>query len=320
MKMKHIFLAMLAVGLLSACNNENEITGIGDSPAVFSGNIAGQGSAATRAYDTSWEEGDLIGISGTTGEVTYTNVSYTTTGADGNFTVSTPGQDIYFQDEQPVTFTAYYPWSNLTAGVTTIAADTRDQAGQNGFDFLWAQASGSKAQPRVSFHFAHKMTKVVFTIHRGADVSFSEVQSAALSLGGYLPEGTFSVTDGTATADATAALTAPQTFAGSTTSSHNAPSAADATAQTVAYTLILFPQEFAAPLTFTANLGTAQTLTAGLDFSAGNRDAGDTEPKNVWVAGRQYNMDITLNKTSIQVTGCTITEWTEVDAGNVDAQ
>lgn len=31
-------------------------------------------------------------------------------------------------------------------------------------------------------------------------------------------------------------------------------------------------------------------------------------------------MDITLNKTSIQVTGCTITEWTEVDAGNVDAQ
>lgn len=320
MRTKNFILATLTAGLLAACSNDNEVmnTDMGTVPASFSGSIAGQG-AITRAYDTSWEAGDLIGISGKSGDVTYTNVSYNTTG-DGNFTVSTPGQDIYFQDEQPVTFTAYYPWNNLTAGVTTIAADTRDQAGQNGFDFLWAQASGSKAQPRVSFGFAHRMTKVVLTIHRGADVSFSEVQSAALSLGGYLPEGTFDVTNGAAAADTAAVLTAPQTFAGSTTAPHNAPSAADATTQTVAYTLILFPQEFDAPLTFTADLGTAQTLTAGLDFTAGNRDAGDAEPVNAWVAGRQYNMDITLNKTSVQVTGCTIAEWTEVDAGDVDAQ
>lgn len=246
-------------------------------------------------------------------------MSYTTTGADGNFTVSTPGQDIYFQDEQPVTFTAYYPWNNLTAGVTTIAADTRDQAGQNGFDFLWAQASGSKAQPRVSFHFAHKMTKVVFTIHRGADVSFSEVQSAALSLGGYVAEGTFDAANGVATATGEA-VAQPQTFAGSGTDADNAPSDVNSEANTVAYTLILFPQEFASALTFTANLGTAQTLTASLDFTEGNRNAQDEEPKNAWVAGRQYNMDITLNKTSINVGTCTITAWEDLDAGHVVAQ
>lgn len=315
MKMKHIYLAMLAVGLLSACNNENEITGISDSPAVFSGNIAGQGSAATRAYDTSWEAGDLIGISGTTGGVTYTNVSYTTTGADGNFTVSTPGQDIYFQDEQPVTFTAYYPWNSAT----TIAADTRAQESQRDFDFLWAQASGSKANRNVAFGFAHKMAKVEFTIHCGADVSFDEVKNATLSLGGYVAEGTFDAANGVAAATGEA-VAQPQTFAGSETDADNAPSDVNSEANTVAYTLILFPQEFASALTFTANLGTAQTLTASLDFTEGNRNAQDEEPKNSWVAGRQYNMDITLNKTSINVGTCTITAWEDLDAGHVVAQ
>ena len=315
MRTKNFILATLTAGLLAACSNDNEVmnTDKGTVPASFSGSITGQG-ATTRAADTSWEAGDQIGISGKSGDVTYTNVSYNTTG-DGNFAVTNNEQAIYFQDEQTVTFTAYYPWNSAT----TIAADTRAQESQRDFDFLWAQASGSKASRNVAFGFDHKMAKVEFTIHCGTDVSFDEVKNATLSLGGYVAEGTFDAANGVAAATGEA-VAQPQTFAGSGTDVHNAPSEVNGEPNTVAYTLILFPQEFASALTFTANLGTAQTLTASLDFTEGNRNAQDEEPKNAWVAGRQYNMDITLNKTSINVGTCTITAWEDLDAGHVVAQ
>lgn len=45
-----------------------------------------------------------------------------------------------------------------------------------------------------------------------------------------------------------------------------------------------FPQSFdTLPMTFYAALGTAQTFTAVLDFTEGNRNAGDVGPKDEWV-------------------------------------
>ncbi|MGN0299758.1 MAG: fimbrillin family protein [Lachnospiraceae bacterium] len=67
-----------------------------------------------------------------------------------------------------------------------MSADTRVQSGQKAFDFLWAQATGSKANPNVAFTFAHKMAKVVITVKKGADVSFEEVKTVKLSLNGFL--------------------------------------------------------------------------------------------------------------------------------------
>lgn len=138
MKAKTMFMATLAVAVLTACNdNENDVVDTGSSQATFTAAIDGQ--VNTRAYDQTWEAGDAIGISGTSGGTTYTNVQYVTTGGNGNFTAGTSGNEIYYQDDNPVTFTAYYPWINLESGVTTITADTRAQASQSDFDFLWAQ-------------------------------------------------------------------------------------------------------------------------------------------------------------------------------------
>lgn len=313
MRAKTIFMAMLAAAVLTACNNdENDVIDSGSSQATFTAAINGQ--ANTRAYDQTWEANDAIGISGTSGGTTYTNVQYVTTGGNGNFTAGTSGNEIYYQDDAAVTFTAYYPWTKLAADATTITADTRAQASQSDFDFLWAQQTGSKASPNVQFLFAHKMVKLVLTIRKGDGVSYQEVQDAVLSLGGFKNNGTFNVTDGTAFAtDGTVNLT----FAGNTSETgYNAPLSKDDAAETVAYTLILFQQEFAAPLPFTAITG-GQSFSTKLDFTTANVDAGDTDAKNEWVAGRQYNLSVTLHKTGITVNGSTIQGWEEADGDNI---
>ena len=317
MRAKTIFMATLAAAVLTACNNdENNVIDTGSSQATFTATIDGQ--VNTRAYDRTWEANDAIGISGTSGSTVYTNVRYVTTGGNGDFTVGTPGNEIYYQDDNSVTFTAYYPWANLAADATTITADTRAQASQSDFDFLWSRQTGSKASPNVQFIFAHKMAKLVLTIQKGNDVSYQEVQDAVLSLGGFKYSGTFNVTDGTtSTADD---LATGWTFAGNTSETgYNAPFVPNATAESVSYTLILFPQEFSSPLPITATLTGMQSFSATLDFTAANVDAGDTDAKNEWVAGRQYNLSVTLHKTDITVDGCTIQGWDEANGGNVNA-
>ena len=108
MKAKTIIMATLAASVLVACNNdENNVIDTGSSKATFTATIAGQ--VNTRVYDQTWNEGDLIGVSGMSGGVPYTNVQYETINGDGNFTISNPGDEIYFQDGNTVTFTAYYP-------------------------------------------------------------------------------------------------------------------------------------------------------------------------------------------------------------------
>lgn len=286
---------MLAAAVLTACNNdENDVIDSGSSQATFTAAINGQ--ADTRAYDQTWEANDAIGISGTSGGTTYTNVQYVTTGGNGNFT-------------------AYYPWTNLESGVTTITADTRAQSSQSDFDFLWAQQTGSKASPNVQFLFAHKMVKLVLTIRKGDGVSYQEVQDAVLSLGGFRNNGSFNVTDGTAFAtDGTVNLT----FAGNTSETgYNAPLSKDDAAETVAYTLILFPQVFSSSLPITATITGGQSFSATLNFTTANIDAGDTDAQNEWVAGRQYNLSVTLHKTGITVNGSTIQGWEEADGDNI---
>lgn len=313
MKKFSIILFAAAALTTASCSND-EVPASDDARASFTATIAG-----TRAIDTSWEADDAIGISGTTGAATYTNVKYVTANADGIFTIANSGEDIYYQSNDDVTFTAYYPWTAFNgANVEPIAFDTRNQAQSKSFDYLWAQAVGKKSSPNVAFAFAHKMSKVVLTVKKGADVSFAEVKDAHMLLSGFVPTGSFDVVTGVAAASGD--VCADHEFAGASAVDQNAPSTVDADAETVAYSLIIAPQTFAAQPTLTAQLVDRQSFSTPIDFTAANRNAGDTNPVNSWVAGRQYNISVALHKTSITVEGCTITNWVEADGGNFDAK
>lgn len=311
---KALFLTAFALATLTGCSSSDEpVADSSNSPVSFSASIYG---TATRAYDQTWESGDKIGISCTTGDKTYTNVAYSTAGT-GDFTAVTSGSEIYYQSAATVTFTAYYPWTDFTTGTTAITANTWNQSSQKSFDYLHAQTNGSKANPDVAFVFSHKMAKLVLTVKRGADVSYNEIKQAVLSLAGFKNNGSFDTATGQATASGDAS--AAWSFANSGTTAHNAPVKYNNTEETVTYTLILFPQEFTDALPLTAATP-IQSFATALDFTTANNAAGDTSAKNEWVAGRQYNMSVTLHKTALTVNGCTITAWDEANGGNFDAK
>lgn len=313
-KKNYIFIALAALAI-TACSNE-EITPGGENStgeARFSATIDGP---VTRAVDQDWEPNDEIGITAksTDGMTDYTNICYYTPDNTGNFLSKDESRKIYYQSNAQVNFTAYYPWNDLNGG-NTISADTRNQKLQNTFDFLWSQTDGQKKDNngKVTFEFKHKMAKVVLTIKRGADVSFDEVKEAVLGLGGFYHVSTFDVSDGSTDRENMDEMSQDWQFAGNTANpDYNAPFVDNAD-KTLSYTLIVFPQAFDNALTFSAKLTGRQTFVAALDFTAANEDAGDAEAKNEWVAGRQYNIGIKLNKSGISVTGCTIADWDQAD-------
>lgn len=313
MKKKTIKLlgAALAMVSLAACSSDGGGTSeAGDKTAAqFVATIDGK----TRAYETYWDNGDRIGVTGTSGAKAYTNVAYTTATGDGVFSTVTETEGIFFQNDDEVEFNAYYPWS----ASTTITADTHEQANQKSFDFIHATGKGRKDSPTVSLRFAHKMARIVITVVSGDDVTYDEVKAATLTLAGFKNNGSFDGLTGVATA--TGADSGAWQFAGNTTNTdYNAKLTLDDENGTANYSMILFPQELSAALAFTAT--NVQTYKASIDLTEANSNAGDATAKNELVEGRQYNLKVTISKTGIKVTSCNIAPWTTTDGGTSTAE
>lgn len=309
---KYFVTAALAVMTLAGCsngNNEPYADDKKDNPD-FTATIGG---AQTRASEQSWEAGDKIGVSG----CNRTNVCYITNDGDGSFKINTPGEEIFFQDDSEVVFTAYYPWNELAGGAETIAADTRVQTPQNRFDFLWAQASGKKTAPNVSFNFTHRMAKLLITVKPGDDMSYDEVKTARLSLAGFRYKGTFKVTDGTTAVDNTGYAGEGWVF---TDAESKAPVTYNDADNSLTYSLMFLPQLLDEPLTFLADLALpgnkTLNLRAGIDFTAANGEKDGSSAKNEWVAGRQYNISVRLNKTGLTLENCIINPWNQVSGSD----
>ena len=101
--MRHYLFAFAALALsLAACTNDDENLNDDSVAAVINAEISD--AVATRASGTAWAERDEIGIS--ENRFGYTNVPYRW--ESGKFTPT--GTIIFFQDDDPTTFSAYYPY------------------------------------------------------------------------------------------------------------------------------------------------------------------------------------------------------------------
>ena len=58
-------------------------------------------------------------------------------------------------------------------------------------------------------------------------------------------------------------------------------------------------------------------LRSEIDFTPANREKDGPAAKNEWVAGRQYNLSVTLNKTDITEVECAINPWNEVKGDEI---
>lgn len=292
---KKIFFYATAALVLTACSSDEPAQG------DFDGSVAAQVSAdiegvRSRAAGTTWDNGDAIGISTTsTGKTSYANMKYVTTG-DGSFTHDGgAATGIFFQDTQDVTFSAYYPFTGdeKTAARIISNVTTENQAKQKQFDFLFASsAKANYAAPQLNFTgdaaFSHKMTRLIVNIKTDANSDFtaSDVTSGTYTISGIKHSGTFN----TATGEATATGNATDDWAITAT-------AADADGVRT-YSMILYPQNVAT-LTLKATIAD-QLYTCDLTPAL--------------ASGMSYTYTITVRKTGLTVSNCTINSWG--DGGN----
>ena len=324
MKKKYLIFAAAALTLAACSNGENmEMT---DGP-VAARITAGVSSPTTRAIGTNWSGTEEIGVfvtNSTSGmDDLYKNVKYriTNSGATGNFTAA--DEDIYFQDAgETVTFAAYAPYQEsfapnefpggLADGVVDVKTDNMNTATeQEKIDFLFASgAVASRRDNTVSFadatpetpndaddhSFHHKMAQlnVVFQVSDG--FAADQIFGGSFNLGGLVHEGTFNVTDGTT------ALTGEPLNSWDISGCKYS----DATT-TRTYSLILLPQDLSSN-----PLDVAVTINGQTYY---NNSAINPNLQ----AGYTYTYTITVKKSGLVVSGCTITNWNAGSTGNGDA-
>ena len=302
---KYLFLAATALSL-AACSSDDENMGANDGP-VAAQITAGLNVPATRAENQTWGTDDAIGVTVTDApasdmETEYRNVEYTiNTGGNTQSGTFTSATGIYFQDEnETVTFSAYFPYQSGLAENGIISHDDistmqTDAATQETIDYLYDDnVTATQTNPSVNFTL---MTKLILIVKTGAGFTPSEIATGwSFNLGGLIHKGTFNTNTGVATADATASPVS----AWDITDNRCDVKSDDGTRT---YIMYLYPQ----------------TLTSsGLSFSATydgqtyTTQAGAINPE--LVAGNSYEYTITVNKTGLIVSGCTIEDW----IGNVN--
>lgn len=280
---KFILLAAAAVSL-TACNTEDKYI---DEPVAAQISATIGGNTMSRASDVTWDKGDNIGISVSD---RYLNIKYTTENGDGIF----DGTTIYFRNKvSPETLIAYYPFSGTEGQAPSVievstGAERQTPDEQPKFDFLYAiKENVTGADPNVIFTFSHRMSKLTFIFENGNDgTDVSKITSCEIS--GLILDGTFNPSTGDCLANATAStdvLSLP-------------PTPKD---DKMVLSPIIFPQTVG-KVTMKIKDSEAQEYSCDLKFN-----------HNRLESGNNYLYTIIVNKTSLIVNPCEITEWTVID-------
>lgn len=207
-KWNYIWMAAL---LLASCDKAEEI-------AVDDGSIrfVMQYPSATRATETSFEQGDKIGLFLTeyTGETPAplqisgnwaNNVAATLEGTEW-VTV----KKIFWSDNRMDAY-GYYPYMSLTSvdeQPFSIALDqsterTGDQlGGYEASDFLWAKTEGvDQSTETVTLQFSHRCSKLVIQLVKGPSYEGELPDSATVYIHNVVPTATIDLATGAVTKD-----------------------------------------------------------------------------------------------------------------------
>lgn len=293
--MKNMYvLATLALLFFASCSDD-DYSGkdLAGTLAQIKGTI---NEAATRAAETSWTDGDCIGVTVVSGSEI--NIQYQQSGTSGTFTVVNEDDAIYMKGSTGVTLNAYYPYTGengTSPGVIAVNTGSANQTSvtQPNIDFLFATAQGSRTNPAVDFRFDHKMSKLIFVFLADEGVTLSGIKYtlAGLSLNGTFDTGTGNTLAGTSTTDLTMNVALPGS--GSMASS-----------------LILLPQD-------------VETLQMELQMN-GKYYTSSIEDLYM-ISGYEYTYNVTIHASGgteipkMTITQSTINPWTPGGGGNIDA-
>lgn len=199
MKMKSLLGIMLSLSILQSCQNDetniiqNEVNNKG---ITFSSII--DDAQNSRAYDTSWEANDVIGVfmlANSDKNVLDTNIPYVTSKGDGYFV--SQNSPIYYPDG-PVDFIAYYPYSGAINDHTNYLIDLSNQTKQNAIDLMTAvNLTGRQlTSPQGNLQFKHLLAKLVLNLN---STSGSSLKGIKASISGLKVKGTANLSNGSIT-------------------------------------------------------------------------------------------------------------------------
>ena len=200
--MKHLKFLFLFIGLtlFVSCGDSDSEQDIAadNNRVVFLGTI---GSLQSRAADTSWDEGDEIGIYALNAGAKLSetaifdgkaNVRYRTDGK-GEFTaVAAP---ITFPSEGDLDFVAYYPYqSTITDYKYNI--DVSTQSNPAAIDLLYSNNATrqNRSNDQVNLNFRHMLSMVMFNLKAGDDVP--SLDGLTASLKNVVVDGELALADG----------------------------------------------------------------------------------------------------------------------------
>ena len=288
MRTKNLFIMATFAIALAGCNNSEIVNGNSQFSDIVLNATAGVESEApqSRVLGTSWEADDVIGIFQLQGAtVLNANSKYVSSGTS-SFTPAGASETIYFPVEiSPKSdFIAYYPYMAGQTGFD-YAVDVTSQSNQEAIDLLTADkvVGKDKTAPAVAFNFKHRLSKLSLTLTAGNGLTAGDLAGITVKITGQKPTATFNINTAVLTPSGAVQTITLNTVADGTTADAIILPAAESAGRQLTFTLSIGD-------TFVWNIPDAKVFNAG--------------EKNI------YN--ITLNRTSIEVTS-SITDWA---AGN----
>lgn len=287
--------AMIAALSLGACS-EDDTHGVDLSkPISLSFQPAAVVTKATVgvAADASFETNDKVGVY--VDNAGYNNVCFTNTN-NVNWTAS---QTMYWPDASTYTFRAYYPYMETVSNVVTLPENQSGKAAFTAADRMWVGVPQPATNSAISLTLQHKMSLLKLDITAGPGMSLDAIRQMKPAILGTIPStGTWDLTTGEITFPAEG---------GSSVKSIE-PYREDNETSLTYYALVMPGTKFTEGEKFFSltDGGTTYSYTLNIEdgFTAG--------------ASEYCDLDLTVHRTGISISGFSIGQWKEGTTGEGD--
>lgn len=193
---------------LSGCQKE-QFERADNSPEMSNVEVKFGSKITTRMTNETWETDDHIGIFMVkTGELlssesvvnNASNMKYTFSSGNA-FEADTENDRMYYPLKQAVDFVAYYPYRAVTDNQLTF--DITRQQNPSSIDLLYSDnlKNISATEQAQVLNFKHKLSKLVFSISPGKDLTEEDLEGLSLVIRDVPTSATFNLADAQITTD-----------------------------------------------------------------------------------------------------------------------
>ena len=305
--MKKYFIFAIAALALAACSSdevkEQEWNG---EIRLSSVSVVQATRASGNIQSTVFDSGENVDIfinENTTGtaSTTYTQPLVYTTGTGGSLTAPSP--QFYPSSGNGVNIFAVYPSGAATsvdgtAVAFSVKTDQNSDANYKASDLMTGAPSSNpvgRTATTVPLVFKHCLTKINLNIYPGEGISMDELSAAKVSILNATPNATFNVKTGAVTAVSSVGTTAPVIDLGSVVPGQDG---------TITASAIIVPQTIAASTRFIR-------ISIGTNPSTDLVYALPEAAATTFEASKVYTFNITARMSGLNITGSTITDWTD---------